>query len=71
VSGITDILEGFDDWTFEASNINELSNLLHQAYELPNLKLKEIGQQMREKVKNQYAFKTFIKSRENFYNNLK
>jgi glycosyltransferase involved in cell wall biosynthesis len=70
VSGITDILEGFEDWTFEASNVNELSDLLHQAYKLPNSELKEIGQRMREKVKNQYTFEAFIKSREHIYESL-
>jgi len=70
VSGITDILEGFEDWTFEASNVNELSDLLHQAYKLPNSELKEIGLQMREKVKNQYTFEAFIKSREHIYESL-
>jgi glycosyltransferase involved in cell wall biosynthesis len=70
VSGITDILEGFEDWTFEASNVNELSDLLHQAYKLPNSELKEIGLQMREKVKNQYTLEAFIKSREHIYESL-
>jgi glycosyltransferase involved in cell wall biosynthesis len=70
VSGITDILEGFEDWIFEANNINELSNLLNQAYELPNSELKEIGRRMREKVKNQYTFKAFIASREYIYESL-
>jgi glycosyltransferase involved in cell wall biosynthesis len=70
VSGITDILEGFEDWTFEASNVNELSDLLHQAYKLPNSELKEIGLQMREKVKNQYTFEAFIMSREQVYESL-
>jgi glycosyltransferase involved in cell wall biosynthesis len=70
VSGITDILEGFEDWVFEASNIDELSKLLHQAYKLPNSELKEIGLQMREKVKNQYTFEAFIMSREQVYESI-
>jgi glycosyltransferase involved in cell wall biosynthesis len=70
VSGISDILEGFDDWTFEASNIDELSKLLHQAYKLPNSELKEIGRRMREKVKNQYTFEAFIMSREQVYESI-
>jgi glycosyltransferase involved in cell wall biosynthesis len=70
VSGITDILEGFEDWVFEASNIDELSKLLHQAYKLPNSELKEIGRRMREKVKNQYTFKAFIASREHIYESI-
>jgi len=70
VSGISDILEGFDDWTFEASNIDELSKLLHQAYKLPNSELKEIGRRMREKVKNKYTFEAFIMSREQVYESI-
>jgi hypothetical protein len=44
--------------------------LLHQAYKLPNSELKEIGLQMREKVKNQYTFEAFIMSREQVYESL-
>jgi glycosyltransferase involved in cell wall biosynthesis len=70
VSGITDILEGFDEWMFEASNIDKLSNLLHQAYALPDSELKAIGLQMREKVKIKYTFEAFITSREQVYESL-
>jgi hypothetical protein len=70
VSGITDILEGLEEWMFEASYIDELSKLLHQAYTLPNSELKEIGLQMRGKVKNKYTFEAFIMSREQVYESL-
>jgi glycosyltransferase involved in cell wall biosynthesis len=70
VSGITDILEGFDDWVFEASNVNELSKLLQKAYKLQASELKAIGLKMRDKVKNQYTFEAFIMSREQVYESL-
>lgn len=70
VSGITDILEGFEDLMFEASSVDQLSKLLHQAYKLSDSELKEIGLKMREKVENHYTLESFIKSREHVYESL-
>ncbi|WP_019038866.1 glycosyltransferase [Psychroflexus tropicus] len=70
VSGITDILEDFDEWMFEASQVEELTQLLQKAQKMPFEELKVIGLEMREKVKNKYTFEAFISSRENLYESL-
>ncbi|MBZ9652099.1 glycosyltransferase [Psychroflexus montanilacus] len=70
VSGITDILEGFEDWLFEASNVKDLTELLHKAQQLSTNELKTIGGQMRQNVIEKYAFETFINSREVVYESI-
>jgi len=70
VSGITDILEGFEEWMFEACHEEELSQLLRKAHQMSAQELKDVGMQMREKVKNQYTFEAFIMSREQVYESL-
>lgn len=67
VSGITDILEGFEDWLFEAGKVSELKEKLLQMNSLSEKERKAIGQQMRKEVVEKYAFEQFIKSREEIY----
>jgi glycosyltransferase involved in cell wall biosynthesis len=70
IAGVEDILEGFDDWLFEASHIEGLKNLLEKAYQLPKDDLLKIGMQMRKKVESKYSYSTFINSREQIYESL-
>jgi len=70
IAGVEDILEGFDDWLFEASYVEGLKNLLEKAYQLPKDDLVKIGMQMRKKVESKYSYSTFINSREQIYESL-
>jgi glycosyltransferase involved in cell wall biosynthesis len=70
IAGIEDVLEGFDDWLFEASYVEGLKNLLEKAYQLPKDDLVKIGMQMRKKVESKYSYTTFINSREQIYESL-
>ncbi|MFD0933323.1 glycosyltransferase [Psychroflexus salinarum] len=70
VSGITDILEGFEEWLFKASDINELINKLHKMNSLSFEERKNIGQLMRDKVVKEYSHKLFIETREKLYKDL-
>jgi glycosyltransferase involved in cell wall biosynthesis len=67
IAGIEDILEGFDEWLFEASYVEGLKNLLEKAYQLPKDDLLKIGMQMHYKVMNSYNLSKFITASENFY----
>ncbi len=67
VSGITDILEGFEELVFEASDIKGLSEKLHQMSNLSIKERKAIGQKMREKVVDNYSFDKFIQTRGKLY----
>ena len=70
VSGITDILEGFDQLLFEADNVGQLTKLLISMNEMSAEDRKKIGKQMRQKVVEHYAFEKFINSREQVYASL-
>jgi len=67
VSGITDILEGFEEWVFEASEVNDLIKKLQEMSKLSIEERKIIGKQMRKKVVDQYSFQNFIQTREELY----
>lgn len=70
VSGITDVLEGFDHWIFEAGDVGQLVDLLRAMNTLSPSERSLIGKQMRQKVVEQYAFKKFIRTREDIYESL-
>lgn len=70
VSGITDILKGFEEYLFEAENVASLSQLLITFNNLDDKSRKEIGLRMREKVVSEYNFKKFIATRENLYKSI-
>lgn len=70
VSGITDILEGFEKWIFKASDVDELSKLLQSMNALTKNERSEIGKQMRKKVIEQYSFAKFIQTREKIYESI-
>ncbi len=67
VSGVTDILEGFEDWIFNAGDTYALADKLQEFYKLPKESREKIGVEMREKVIDQYSFQEFIRSREKVY----
>jgi glycosyltransferase involved in cell wall biosynthesis len=70
VAGIEDILEGFDDWLFEASNIEELAKLLKKIHQLPQHDLRKLREQILQKVARSYPIEMFIKTRSNLYEKL-
>ncbi len=70
VSGVSDILEGFEEWIFKPSDSTDLAEKLLNFYELPKEKRAEIGAAMRDKVIDHYSFDDFIKSREEIYDSL-
>ncbi len=70
VSGITDILEGFEEWLFEASDTDHLSQLLNNMNAMHAEDRKLLGKQMRNRVVEHYAFEKFINSREQVYASL-
>lgn len=67
VSGITDILEGFEECLFEAGNDKDLALKLNKINEMPSDKVISLGKKMREKVVSNYNFDNFIKQREQLY----
>lgn len=67
VSGVTDILEGFEEWLFEASNSDQLSQLLIKLNDKPLVERKQLGQLMRQQMVNKYGIDNFICSREKIY----
>lgn len=67
ISGIEDVLEGFEELLFKASDIDELSLLIKKLHALPKNELIQLGLQMREKVTAQYQLQNFINSREEIY----
>jgi glycosyltransferase involved in cell wall biosynthesis len=70
VSGVTDILEGFEDWIFEASDVEHLSQLLNSMNKMHKEDRRSLGRQMRRRVVEHYAFEKFINSREEIYASL-
>ena len=70
VSGITDILEGFEEYLFEAGNDKELAIKLNKINEMPSDKVISLGEKMRKKVEKEYSFSQFINSRQKVYQKL-
>jgi glycosyltransferase involved in cell wall biosynthesis len=67
VSGITDVLEGFEEWIFEVGNEQELALKLKNINELTSEERVHLGHRMRNKVLSVYSFNHFILSREKLY----
>ena len=70
VSGITDILEGFEECLFEAGNDKELALKLKKINEMPLNKITLLRKEMREKVVSNYYFNKLIKERQELYKKL-
>ncbi|MGB5982876.1 MAG: glycosyltransferase [Nonlabens sp.] len=70
VSGITDILEGFDEWLFDAGDVSYLVTNLEAMHRLPSEERRSIGLHMRRKVVEHYSYRNFIESREHLYESL-
>ena len=70
VAGITDILKGFENNLFDSGDISGLSKLIVHYNNYSENQRKEIGEQMRKKVVDEYGFEKFIKSREALYESL-
>jgi glycosyltransferase involved in cell wall biosynthesis len=67
VSGITDVLTGFEEWIFEVDNEQELAQKLKNINELTSEERVHLGRRMRNKVLSVYSFNHFILSREKLY----
>jgi len=67
VSGITDILEGFDEWLFDAGEVSDLVKKIQALHQLTSEEKKSIGLKMRHKVVEHYSYKNFIETREHLY----
>jgi glycosyltransferase involved in cell wall biosynthesis len=70
VSGINDILEGFEECLFEAGNVDELTANLQEIYKLSRLNRENLGGEMRKKVKKKYSLKNVISAHEKIYEQL-
>jgi len=69
VSGISDILEGFEEWLFETRNVYDLIWKIEKIFDLSNDGRKEIGEKMNLKVVSYYSIEKFIDSSEMVYEN--
>jgi glycosyltransferase involved in cell wall biosynthesis len=70
VSGISDILEGFEEWIFEADNKLDLKTRFLKFHSQLLEEKSEIGKQMRNKVMLRYTLVEFIQRKETFYEKL-
>lgn len=70
VSGIKDILEGFEEWLFEAGNTDELKTKLQEIVKLSRPNRENIGENMRKKVEQQYNLKNMIIAHQKIYEQL-
>jgi glycosyltransferase involved in cell wall biosynthesis len=70
VSGVSDILESFEEWIFETSNVEDLKRKILKFHALSQKERSEIGLRMSNKVKLEYSLEQFIDNTEMLYENL-
>lgn len=67
VAGITDILEEFKEWQFEAGNTKELTEKIKQFHQITPSVRKNIGEQMRKKVVSNYNLQQMMQKHQEIY----